>query len=73
MLITLAFLPVNAGGALAGFVLFRLFDVIKPWPANRFEVLPGGLGVMADDAMAAVYAHLGLRLLMVVAPAGWLV
>jgi phosphatidylglycerophosphatase A len=73
MLITLAFLPVNAGGALAGFVLFRLFDVIKPWPANRFEALPGGLGVMADDAMAAVYAHLGLRLLMVVAPAGWLV
>lgn len=72
MLITLAFLPVTLSGAVVGFLLFRLFDVIKPWPANRLEALPGGLGVMADDAMAAVYAHLALRLLIVIAPAGWL-
>ncbi len=44
--------------AIAGFVLFRIFDVIKPFPAGRFERLHGGLGVMADDAMAAVYANL---------------
>ncbi|MBA3888285.1 MAG: phosphatidylglycerophosphatase A, partial [Acidobacteria bacterium] len=56
MLITLAFIPVGWSGALAGFVLFRIFDVIKPYPANRLEALHGGLGVMADDAMAAVYA-----------------
>jgi phosphatidylglycerophosphatase A len=72
MLITLALVPVNAAGAIAGFLLFRLFDVIKPWPANRLEALPGGLGVMADDAMAAVYGNLALRLLIAVAPAGWL-
>ena len=42
-------------------VLFRVFDVIKPYPANRLERLHGGVGVMADDAMAAVYANLALR------------
>lgn len=61
MLMTLAFLPVGLTGALVGFLLFRLFDVIKPFPAAQFEKLHGGLGVMSDDAMAAVYAHLVLR------------
>lgn len=69
MLITLAFIPVGWTGAAAGFVLFRIFDVIKPWPAGRFEKLHGGLGVMADDAMAAVYANLSLRLIMWLLPA----
>lgn len=64
MLITLAFIPVGLSGAIAGFVLFRIFDVIKPFPANRLEALHGGLGVMADDAMAAVYANISLRLVM---------
>jgi len=69
MLITLAFIPAGLSAALAGFVLFRIFDVIKPYPAGRFEQLHGGLGVMADDAMAAVYANLSLRLLMWLLPA----
>jgi phosphatidylglycerophosphatase A len=71
MLITLAFIPVGPSGAIAGFVLFRIFDVIKPFPARRFEKLHGGLGVMADDAMAAIYANLSLRLLLALLP-GWL-
>jgi len=71
MLITLAFIPVGISGAIAGFVLFRVFDVIKPFPAARFERLHGGLGVMADDAMAAIYANLSLRLLIVLLP-GWI-
>ena len=71
MLITLAFIPVGWSGALAGFVLFRIFDVIKPWPAARFEELHGGLGVMADDAMAAVYANVSLRLAIWLLP-GWI-
>jgi len=67
MIITLFLNPVGWPGAIAGFVLFRLADVIKPYPANRLESLPGGVGVMADDAMAAIYANLALRLgLMVV-------
>ena len=61
MLITLFLNPVGRRGALAGFLLFRIFDVIKPYPANRLEQLHGGVGVMADDAMAAVYANLVLR------------
>ena len=73
MLITLAFLPVNITGAVVGFLLFRLFDVVKPWPANRLEAVRGGLGVMADDAMAGVYGNVAMRLLVVALPAGWLV
>ena len=73
MLITLAFLPVNVTGAVVGFLLFRLFDVVKPWPANRLEAVHGGLGVMADDAMAGVYGNVAMRLLVVALPAGWLV
>jgi phosphatidylglycerophosphatase A len=68
MLMTLAFIPVGLSGALTGFVLFRVFDVIKPFPARRFEALHGGLGVMADDAMAAIYANVSLRLLMALFP-----
>ena len=64
MLITLFLNPVGWGGAFAAFFLFRVFDVIKPYPANRLEQLHGGVGVMADDAMAAVYANLVLRALL---------
>ncbi len=62
MLITLFLNPVGWIGALSGFLLFRVFDVIKPYPANRLEQLHGGIGVMADDGMAAIYANLVLRL-----------
>lgn len=72
MLVTLLFVPVGWGGALVGFLLFRLFDVLKPYPANRFEHLHGGLGIMADDAMAGVYANMVLRLALLIAPAGLL-
>ncbi len=72
MLVTLAFLPVSVTGALAGFLVFRVADIVKPWPARRFEQLPGGLGVMADDAMAAVYAHLVVRVACWAFPA-WMV
>jgi phosphatidylglycerophosphatase A len=70
MLITLALLPVSLGGALAGFFVFRVLDVVKPWPAGRFERLPGGLGVMADDGMAAIYGNLLMQGLLWAAP-GW--
>lgn len=72
MLITLALVPVTVMGAVVGFLVFRVLDVIKPWPAARFEALPGGLGVMADDAMAAVYGNLIMQVLVRVAPHGWL-
>lgn len=71
MLITVAFIPVGWSGALIGFILFRIFDVFKPFPAGRLESLHGGFGVMADDAMAAIYANLVMRLLWAYAP-GWI-
>ena len=72
MLITLALLPVNVTGVVAGFVVFRILDVVKPWPAGRFESLRGGVGVMADDTMAAVYGNLIMRGAIAAMP-GWFV
>jgi phosphatidylglycerophosphatase A len=72
MLITLAFLPVSVTGAIVGFLVFRVLDVFKPWPSARFERLPGGLGVMADDGMAAIYGNAMMHGLIWVTP-GWLV
>ena len=71
MLITLAWIPVTPLGALVGFLIFRVLDVVKPWPSRQFESLHGGLGIMADDAMAAVYGHLLMRGLVWLAP-GWI-
>ena len=73
MLITLAWIPVTPLGALVGFLVFRVLDVVKPWPSRQFEALHGGLGIMADDAMAAVYGHLVMRGLVFAAPVGWIV
>jgi phosphatidylglycerophosphatase A len=47
---------------LLGFILFRVFDIWKPFPARQAESLPGGLGIMADDWIAGIYAALGLWL-----------
>jgi phosphatidylglycerophosphatase A len=47
---------------LAGLILFRLFDIAKPFPCRRLEYLPGGWGIMADDWMAGIYAAICLRL-----------
>lgn len=68
MFLTVMFLPVNLMGALTGFVLFRIFDVLKPFPADRAERLHGGWGIMLDDAVAGLYAHLLLRALIVALP-----
>jgi phosphatidylglycerophosphatase A len=72
MLITLAFVPVSLTGAIVGFLVFRVLDVFKPWPSARFERLPGGLGVMADDGMAAIYGNAVMHGLIWATP-GWLV
>jgi len=51
---------------LGGFVLFRIFDVIKPFPARRAEHLPGGWGIMLDDLVAGIYSLIALLLLRIV-------
>jgi phosphatidylglycerophosphatase A len=61
--IAFAFQPVISWKSLlAGFLLFRLFDVLKPFPIRRLERLPGGWGIMTDDAMAGGYTALALFL-----------
>ena len=47
---------------LAGFVLFRIFDIWKPWPLRKLESLPGGWGIVVDDIGAAVYANILLQI-----------
>jgi phosphatidylglycerophosphatase A len=59
--LTLVGLPFTPAVALAGFVLFRVMDVVKPWPARDLERLHGGWGIMADDIAAGALAHFALR------------
>jgi len=64
-LITMIAIPATWPWVVAGFVLFRLFDIIKPWPigwADRH--VHGGLGIMLDDVLAAVYAGLIMQVLL---------
>ena len=68
MLVTMALLPLSLSGMVVAFLVFRVLDVIKPWPAGRFERLHGGLGVMADDVMAGVYGNLLMIGLVRIAP-----
>jgi phosphatidylglycerophosphatase A len=64
MLVSLFFLPCTWPVVLAAFIAFRVFDIVKPWPAGRLEDVPGGWGVMADDVMAGVYANLTIQILL---------
>ena len=60
-----AFIPGTWRAAFLAFVLFRIFDVVKPFPANRIDArVPGGLGVVGDDLVAGAYAGLAARLLL---------
>ena len=58
------FMPINyiCTTAIAGFLLFRVFDVFKPWPIRRLEKFPKGWGILADDLLAGVYAGIALFL-----------
>lgn len=64
MMITLIFLPVTLKYVLTGLVLFRFFDIAKPFFIKKMEALPKGWGVMADDALAGIYAHVLLMLIV---------
>ena len=61
MMLTMIAIPFTFKTAVIGFILFRVMDVVKPPPARQFERFKGGVGIVADDLMAAVYAHLALR------------
>jgi len=63
-MVTMLFVVPTVWTCLAGFLLFRAFDVLKFWPASRAEKLPGGWGIMADDLICGVLANVLLQ-------AGW--
>ncbi len=69
-LLTMAFAPFEWRTALCGFVLFRLFDVWKPWPVSALDRVKSGLGVMLDDVGAGVLGFAVMQLLLRATP--WL-
>ncbi len=68
-LCSLLFIPLSAPSFLAAFFLFRLFDILKPFPIRLLESsLRGGFGIMADDLLAALYTNCVLRILFLAHP-----
>lgn len=61
-LVAMFLVPVTWWGVITVFALFRFFDILKPWPADRLQLVPGGPGVMLDDIAAGIYANLLFRL-----------
>ena len=71
MAAVIAFAPAGLAAVLVGFVAFRLFDIAKPWPIGWADGhVDGGLGIMLDDGLAALYA---LACLFILGRLGWLV
>ena len=64
MMITLALIPISIFNIVAGLILFRFFDIVKPLLIRKLEQLPKGWGVMADDMLAGIYAHLVLLIIV---------
>lgn len=61
-LITMTWLPLTWQALLAGFCLFRFFDILKPWPISHFDKkVRGGLGVVVDDVVAGIFANIILQ------------
>jgi phosphatidylglycerophosphatase A len=61
MLIAMVFIPINIYLLLAGLVLFRFFDIVKPLGIRKMEALPSGTGVMMDDVLAGFYSNVLLQ------------
>lgn len=55
-MVSLLLIPHSISFYIAGFLLFRLFDIVKPFPVRNTEKIPGGFGIMLDDIVAALYA-----------------
>jgi len=63
-MLTFFLVPFSVANIILGFVLFRAFDILKPWPIRKLEPLPHGIGIMADDLLAGVYACAVLHIIM---------
>jgi phosphatidylglycerophosphatase A len=60
-LIAMFLVPAGWGYVAAGFMIFRIFDIAKPWPLHRLQSVRGGLGVMIDDIGAGIYTNIALQ------------
>ncbi len=65
-LLTLFLLPATGFNLCLGFILFRLFDILKPYPIRRLEKIGGGSGIVLDDLLAGIYANVCIRLVTLV-------
>jgi phosphatidylglycerophosphatase A len=65
MWIAMVFIPLSYLNILLAFILFRFFDIAKPLGIRKLEKLPGGIGVMADDVLAGVYANIVLQVIII--------
>lgn len=68
MWISLILVPTSWGYLLVAFLIWRILDIVKPFPARNFEKLRGGLGVMADDIMSGIYTFLIMRIILILFP-----
>jgi len=69
IMVTFLGLPFNITTAVAGFLIFRLFDILKPFPIRHLErKLSGGAGVVLDDVVAGIYSNLSLRVVVLLLP-----
>jgi len=66
LLLTLYLLPATGFNLCLGFLLFRLFDILKPYPIRRLERIGGGPGIVLDDLLAGVYANICIRVLTLI-------
>lgn len=64
MWIGLLFLPKSILVAVAAFLVFRIFDIVKPFPISSIDKLPGGIGIMGDDALAGIYTNIVMQVLL---------
>ena len=63
MMLALFLVPATAASIVTGFLLFRIFDIIKPPPARRVEKFTGAFGIMFDDIIAALYTNIILQII----------
>jgi phosphatidylglycerophosphatase A len=63
-LVTFFLMPLSWLTLSLGFVLFRIFDIVKPFPVRRLEALKGGKGIVLDDLLAGIYANISLRIIL---------
>jgi len=66
MWITLFLLPKTILIAFAAFFIFRFFDIIKPFPARKFDTMHGGIGIMMDDVISGIYANITMQIILLI-------